>query len=179
MAFLTASEHWACWTCHLSLWVYLFKADRMNTCLHIIKLSEWQTWIFKTSNLFVCVLLECFILCPKKCGVRFFGSLLLPTVIGYDKTCQEKNYVMPWNINLHDNSESSRCESQHLIKASDMNMLWTRRVVFSYWDFRRENFHAWGCCLQPYISNISDKYTYILSKQNPDQGLGVCRAEAV
>lgn len=30
-------------------------------------------------------------------------------------------------------------ESENLIRASDMNVLWTRQVVFSYWGFRREN----------------------------------------
>lgn len=103
-----------CWTCHRSLLFYLllFKADRMNTYLHSRKLSEWQTWIFKTLNLLIYVLFrECFRLCPKICGVRFFGLLPLPTVIGYDRNCREKNVVIPWTINLCDNSESSRCGS--------------------------------------------------------------------
>lgn len=57
-----------------------------------------------------------------------------------------------------------------------MNMLWTRQVVFSYWDFRRENSYACSCCLQPHVSNL---YVYTLSKQNSNQGLEFCKAEAI
>lgn len=106
MAFLTASEHWACWTCHHSLWFYLllFKEDKINTCLCSIKLLEWQTWIFKTTlNLLIYVLLrECFRLCPMICGVRFFW---LSTVICSDwiwqnlsreKCCYPLNHKFAW-----------------------------------------------------------------------------------
>lgn len=91
----------------------------------------------------------------KYVELDFFGFLPLPTVIGYDKTCQEKNVIIPWTIDLHDNSESSRCTwILKFDEASDTNMLWTRQVVFSSWDFRRENSYAWGCCLHNIQANI-------------------------
>lgn len=107
-----------------------------------IKLSERQSWIFKTTlNLLVFVFFsECFRLCPKICGDRCFSFLPLPTMIGYDKTCQEKNGFILQTISLHGNSEESSGGTWTLKFDQGKWHEYARQVVLNYWDFRRENF---------------------------------------